>query len=160
MAVTDTTPDQVATAILETIPPSMRAIREQMRSGRAEGMSVAAFRLMLFVRRHPGTSLSGVADHLGTTLPSASQLVERLVRIGLLTKEQDPKEHRRVELRLTEAGGAALAECDAGTRAWLCEALSGMDARQLARIVESLRDLKSALAVERRPDGPPQEEHQ
>ena len=53
--VEETTPDQVAIAILETIPPSMRAIREQMRSGRAASLSVAQFRLLLFVRRHPGT---------------------------------------------------------------------------------------------------------
>ena len=73
-SVTQTTPDQVAIAILETIPPSMRAIREQMRSGRAASLSVAQFRLLLFVRRNAGTSLSPLAEHLGTTLPAASQL--------------------------------------------------------------------------------------
>jgi DNA-binding MarR family transcriptional regulator len=66
-----TTPDQVAAAILETLPPSMRAVREQMRSGRAAGMSVAQFRPLLYVRRNPGTSLSPLADHLGTSLPAA-----------------------------------------------------------------------------------------
>ena len=148
----ETTPDQVAVAILETIPRSMRAIREQMRSGRAAGLSVAQFRLLLFVRRTPGTSLSALADHLGTTLPAASQLVERLVRAGLVTRLQHPEERRRVELRLTEAGSVALAECDARTRAWLCEALSGMDAQQLERMAAALRDLRSALATEDQPD--------
>jgi DNA-binding MarR family transcriptional regulator len=151
MAVTDTTPDQVAVAILETIPASMRSIREQMRAGRAAGLSVAQFRLLLFVRRVPGTSLSGLADHLGTTLPAASQLVERLVRSGLVSRMPNPEERRRVELRLTEAGAAALAECDARTRAWLCEALSGMDAEQLRRIQDSLHDLRSALAADEVP---------
>jgi DNA-binding MarR family transcriptional regulator len=148
MTVAETTPDQVAVAILETIPLSMRAIREHMRSGRAEGLSVAQFRLLLFVRRNPGTSLSGLADHLGTTLPAASQLVERLVRAGLLNRTQHPEERRRVELRLTEAGAAALAECDAQTRAWLCGALSGMDADQLQRVDDSLRELRSALTAD------------
>lgn len=142
----DTTPDQVAIAILETIPPSMRAIREQMRSGRAEGMSVPAFRLLVFVRRNPGTSLSVLAEHLGTTLPAASQLVERQVRAGLVTREQDPKERRRVELGLTEAGGAALDECDGRTRAWLCERLSGLTQAELDRLANTLRDLRNLLA--------------
>ena len=75
--VAETTPDQVAIAILETIPPAMRAIREQMRSGRAASLSVAQFRLLLFVRRHPGTSLSPLAEHLGTTLPAASRVRPR-----------------------------------------------------------------------------------
>lgn len=143
--VEETTPDQVAIAILETIPPSMRAIREQMRSGRAASLSVAQFRLLLFVRRHPGTSLSPVAEHLGTTLPAASQLVERLVRAGLVTREQHLAERRRVELRLTGAGGATLAECDARTRAWLCERLSGLAGEELDRLSGALQELRDLL---------------
>ena len=143
--VDETTPDQVAIAILETIPPSMRAIRGQMRSGRAASLSVAQFRLLLFVRRHPATSLSPVAEHLGTTLPAASQLVERLVRAGLVTREQHLAERRRVELRLTEAGGATLAECDARTRAWLCERLSGLAGEKLDRLSGALYELRGLL---------------
>jgi len=142
----DTTADQVAIAILETIPPSMRAIREQMRAGRAASLSVAQFRLLLFVRRNPGTSLSPAAEHLGTTLPAASQLVERLVRAGLVTRVQHPKERRRVELRLTEAGGATLAECDARTRAWLCQRMAGLDDTELDRLAGALHDLWGLLA--------------
>src|ERR1035437_6237366 len=144
--VEETTPDQVAIAILETIPPSMRAIREQMRSGRAASLSVAQFRLLLFVRRHRGRSLSPVAEHLGTTLPAASQLVERLVRASLVTREQDPRERRRVALRLTEAGGATLAECDTLTRAWLCERLSGLGDAELDRLAGTLKELRDLLS--------------
>ena len=144
--VAETTPDQVAIAILETIPPAMRAIREQMRSGRAASLSVAQFRLLLFVRRHPGTSLSPLAEHLGTTLPAASQLVERLVRAGLVTRAQHPEERRRVELRLTDAGDATLAECDARTRSWLCERLSGLDETELDRLGAALRELRTLLS--------------
>jgi DNA-binding MarR family transcriptional regulator len=140
------TPDQVAIAILETIPPSMRAIREQMRSGLAANLSVPQFRLLRFVRRNPGTSLSPVAEHLGTTMPAASQLVERLVRAGLVTREQHPDERRRVELRLTEAGGVTIAECDARTRAWLCERLSGLEPEDLERLAGTLKDLRELLS--------------
>jgi DNA-binding MarR family transcriptional regulator len=143
--VAETTPDQVAVAILDTIPASMRAIRERMRSGRVAGMSVAQFRLLLYVRRNPGTSLSGLADHLGTTLPAASQLVERSVQGGLVTRVQHPKERRRVELRLTESGGVALAECDARTRSWLCDLLSDRDQADLARLEATLKDLREIL---------------
>jgi len=145
-AVAKTTPDQVASAILETIPPSMRAIREQMRAGRAASLSVPQFRLLIFVRRNPGTSLSSLADHLGATLPASSQLVERLVRAGFLTRVQHPQERRRIELRLTEAGAASLAECDARTRAWLCERLSGLSDAELDRLAGALRELRDLLA--------------
>jgi DNA-binding MarR family transcriptional regulator len=144
----DTTPDQVAAAILDTIPRSMRAIREQMRSGRAAGMSVPQFRLLLYVRRNPGTRLSAVADHLGTTLPATSQLVERLVRAGLVTRAQNPEERRQVELNLTEAGTAALGECDDRTRAWLCGRLTALDQRRLEALAAALEGLRSALSDE------------
>ncbi len=141
----DTRADQVAVAILETIPRSMRAIREQMRSGRTAGLTVAQFRLLLFVRRNAGTSLSPLAEHLATSLPAASQLVERLVQAGLVARGQDPADSRRVELRLTEAGAAALAECDARTRAWLRERLSGLSDAELDGLASSLRELRDML---------------
>jgi DNA-binding MarR family transcriptional regulator len=144
-----TTADQVAITILETLPPSMRAIREQMRAGRGDGMSVAQFRLLIFVRRNPGTSLSPLAEHLATSLPAASQLVERLVQIGLLTRGPHPESRRRIEVHLTPAGAAALAQCDARTRAWLCDRLSGLDEADLERIEGSLRELSGLLADER-----------
>jgi DNA-binding MarR family transcriptional regulator len=144
-----TTADQVAITILETLPPSMRAIREQMRAGRIDGMSVAQFRLLIFVRRNPGTSLSPLAEHLATSLPAASQLVERLVQIGLLTRGPHPESRRRIEVHLTPAGAAALAQCDARTRAWLCDRLSGLDEADLERIEGSLRELSGLLADER-----------
>jgi DNA-binding MarR family transcriptional regulator len=128
----------------------MRAIREQMRSGRAAGMSVPQFRLLRYVRRNPGTSLSPVADHLGTTLPATSQMVERLVKAGLVTRVQNPDERRQVELRLTDAGAAILKELDDATRAWLCDRLSGMDERQLEAMAAALRNLRAALSDEGR----------
>jgi len=144
-----TTPDQVATAILETVPPTMRAIRGQMRSARVAGLSVPQFRLLRFVRRNPGTGLSALAEHLGTTLPAASQLVERVVRAGFLTRAQHPTERRRVELHITEAGDAVLAQCDERTRAWLCERLEGLDPEQLEAIAGALRQVRSAVERER-----------
>jgi DNA-binding MarR family transcriptional regulator len=145
MAMPDTTPDQVAVAILETIPASMRAIREQMRAGRTAGSSVAQYRLLRFVRRNPDTGLSAVADHLGTSLPSASQMVDRLVRAALMTRRQAPQERRRVELHLTAAGDTALSQTDEQTRAWLCERLAGLDAGQLEEIEAALRKVRSVL---------------
>ena len=144
----DTTPDEVALAILETVPASMRAIREQMRSSRADGLSVAQFRLMRFVRRNPGTGLSALADHLGISMPAASQLVERVVRAGFLSRDTKPTERRRVELRLTPAGGQALALCDERTVAWLCDRLSGLEPDQLVAIGGALRQIRSILGPE------------
>jgi len=139
------TADEAAEAVLETVPPAMRAIREQMRSARDANLSVSQFRLLLFVRRHPGTDLSAVADHMGTTLPSASQLMSRLVAAGFLARNVHPTERRHLQLTLTESGASAIAECDARTREWLCERLEGATPEQLERIQGALTDLLNLL---------------
>ncbi len=135
------TADQAAQAILESVPPTMRAIKEQMRSARASNLSVSQFRLLLFVRRNPGTDLSAVADHMGTTLPSASQLMSRLVAAGMLTRTVHPTERRHLQLNLTEAGVAAVANADVHTREWLCERLERATPEQLERLCAALADL-------------------
>jgi DNA-binding MarR family transcriptional regulator len=140
-----TTPDEAAEAVLEAIPPAMRAIRERMRSARAANLSVSQFRMLLFVGRHPGTDLSAVADHMGTTLPSASQLMSRLVAAGMLARTVHPTERRHLQLSLTESGVAALGECDARTREWLRDRLSGATPEQLERLEAALTDLLSLI---------------
>jgi DNA-binding MarR family transcriptional regulator len=136
-----TTPDEAAAAVLETIPPAMRAIKERMRSARAANLSVSQFRMLLFVRRHPGTDLSAVADHMGTTLPSASQLMSRLVAAGMLARTVHPTERRHLQLTVTDPGLAALGECDLRTRQWLRDRLAGATPEQLERLTSALSDL-------------------
>jgi DNA-binding MarR family transcriptional regulator len=144
--VSHSTPDEVASAILETIPQAMRAIRRQMRSGRATGLSVPQFRILLFARQNPGSNLSAAADHLGISLPAASQLVDRLVRAGLLDRSIRPFERRHVELRVTGNGDAALAECDAVTREWLKGRIETLNGERRDALVEALSELRLLLA--------------
>jgi DNA-binding MarR family transcriptional regulator len=74
--------------------------------------------------------------------------VERLVQAGLVEREQHPRERRRVQMRLTDAGASALAACDSRTRAWLCERLSGLDQDDLERLAGTLAELRRLLAAE------------
>lgn len=140
------TPDEAAASILETVPATVRALRTQMRSARAASLSVPQFRLLRFVRRNPGTSLSAVAEHVGASLPATSEQVERLVRAGFLTRVYSASERRRVELRVTDLGGQSLSECDARTRAWLRERLENVSPADLDRLTEALATLRSLMA--------------
>jgi MarR family transcriptional regulator, organic hydroperoxide resistance regulator len=49
-------------------------------------------------------SLGGLAGHMGVTLGTMSLHVERLVRKGYVARARDPRDGRRVRLRLTPAG--------------------------------------------------------
>jgi DNA-binding MarR family transcriptional regulator len=148
MSTGTTTPphEEAARAVLETVPLVMRAIRARMREGRPEAISVPQFRALLYIRRHPGTDLSGVADHLGSSLPAVSELVARLVRQELVLRETDPASRRRIRLTLSPTGLADLQAAELRTTEWLAGVLASLDPAALAALAEGLAGLRAAVA--------------
>lgn len=144
-----------AEAVLDGVPPVMRAVRAQMREGRGVGVSVTQFRALLYIGRNPGTDLSSVADHLGASMPAVSELVSRLVRAGLVSRQPDPASRRRVRLALHPEGERQLAEARGRTTDWLTGRLAGLSPKRRRRIVGALRELRSALEGAEGPDGSP-----
>ncbi len=147
---------EAAAAVLETVPLVMRAIRTRMREGRPEAISIPQFRALIFIRRHPGTDLSAVANQVGTSLAAASELVARLVRQGLVVRETDPGSRRRIRLTLSDVGLADLEAAELRTTAWLVDLVARLDADRTRTLVTALADLRSlvhgALAEDAAPD--------
>jgi DNA-binding MarR family transcriptional regulator len=65
-------------------------------------------RILNYIFRHPGTSLSQVAAQLGVRLPTASVMLVKLAQEGLVTRERDPASRRRMQLELTAKGSAVM----------------------------------------------------
>jgi len=141
--------DRCAREILDTVPLVMRVVRSEMRRQGARVVSVPQFRTLAFVWRHPGTSLAGVAGHLGVTAPTASAIVDRLVRRGLLARAADARERRRVVLTLTPAGTRLLSRLRRQARRQVAARLAGAPSADLRRITEGLAVLGRLF----RPDG-------
>ena len=145
-----TTPAQTpsratAEVVLDTVPATMRAIRGHMREGRAEGVSVPQFRALLFVGRNPGTDLSSLAEHLGASMPAASELISRLVRDGLVIRELDPASRRRIRLTISADGERQFHEARGRTIDWLANRLGSLSPEQLDRIASALQELRTVL---------------
>jgi DNA-binding MarR family transcriptional regulator len=138
--------EEAARAVLETVPLVMRAIRARMRERRPEAISVPQFRALVYIRRHPGTDLSAVADQVGTSLPAASELVARLVRQQLVVRDTDPASRRRIRLTLSPSGLAGLEAAEQRTTEWLVGVLRGLGEAQLAGLAAGLRDLRATVA--------------
>ena len=79
--------DTCARDLMDTAPKIMQSIRVEMRRGRGADLSVPQFRTLGFIQRYPDSSLSGLADHLGLTLPSVSKLVDGLVKQKLISRQ-------------------------------------------------------------------------
>lgn len=69
-----------------------------------------------------------LAQRLGVVAPAVSTIIAELSERGLLTRQGDPDDGRRVQLSLTEAGERA--------RTQLCDAWNGAGAERLGRLTD------------------------
>ncbi|HET6464209.1 MAG TPA: MarR family winged helix-turn-helix transcriptional regulator [Nitrospiria bacterium] len=123
---------------METVPMVMRFIRREMRGHGAPFLSVAQLRTLVYVDRCPGTDLSGVADHLGVTPATASSVVNRLVRQGLVNRAAHPQKRRHVVLTLTRNGSQRLRHVRETVCSLVRKMLADRSASELQKILDGI----------------------
>jgi len=97
-----------------------------------------------FVYQHGACSMRDVARGLSTTLPAASQLVDRLVKKEWVTRSDNKEDRRLSEIRLTDTG-RRLAEAIRSKRVeGMSRILDRMDAGNRRALVESLESFIAA----------------
>jgi DNA-binding MarR family transcriptional regulator len=142
-------PDECARHILEAIPMVMRAIRNEMRSYRGSDLSVPKFRVLIFLNRHEGASLSDIAEHMGLTLPSMSKMIDGLVARNMVIRQMDPGDRRRVTLAPTALGRTAMQSAYEATAARLAERLAALPASERRTILKAMQILESIFVSDR-----------
>ncbi|WP_298981159.1 MarR family winged helix-turn-helix transcriptional regulator [Caldilinea sp.] len=111
-------------------------------------LSVPQFRTLAYIARHPGCSLSDVAEFIGLTLPSMSVLINGLVEQGLVLRQTSLIDRRRVTLTLTEAGSEVYQRARQGTLAWLQRLLEPLSEEERQTIVRAMELLKPIFVAE------------
>ncbi len=144
----ETGAEACARHLLETVPLVMRVIRREMRGAAEVQLSIPQFRVLAFLGRHRGASLSRVAEHLGVQDATASAMVERLVKRGLVGRNTHPQERRRLELRLTQTGTALLELARGKARAYLSRRLAAASRSDLKALAQGLELLRRTLETE------------
>jgi DNA-binding MarR family transcriptional regulator len=139
-------PAECAGHILESVPMVMRTIRNEMRRHRGADLSVPQLRVLVYLNRHEGASLSDIAEHIGSTLPSMSKMVDGLVARGLVSRSMDPKDRRRVILAPTSLGRTTRQAAHKATESRLAERLAMLSASERGTIIEAMQALKSIFA--------------
>lgn len=134
--------------MLDLAPLIMRTIRREARKRRGSELSIPQFRALLFLARHQDASLSAVAEHIGITLPSASKIVDGLVRHGLATRRIAPSDHRHVALRLTPRGSARFRAVRRNTRNYLAGIMGSLSAPDRTAVVQAMNVLRSVFNEE------------
>jgi DNA-binding MarR family transcriptional regulator len=134
---------ECAREILDTVPIVMRVIRGELRKYGAREMSVPQYRALAFVYRNEGASLSELADHVGLTLSTMSTLVDGLTAQKLVDRREDPEDHRRMTLTLTDLGRSrheAAREATLVSLGEMLRKLSPSDRATVTRAMQVLRE--------------------
>lgn len=67
-------------------------------------LSMVQFHGLAYLFENPGCSLKELAERFSITNPSANDLVEKLVNLKLVKREDDKKDRRIIHLYLTDKG--------------------------------------------------------
>jgi len=134
---------QCAAELMEVLPGLGRFVGGAMR--RKSNLSMAQLKVLYFISRNPGTSLSQAADDLSVTRASASDLIDRLVKRGYVCRVEDPQERRKVLLSLTTQGQLSLDEASQFAQASLTDKLEGIELASIDRVIAGLQPLKNAF---------------
>ena len=74
---------------------------------------------LLFIHRAGCTNIQCLADHLGVTKAAVSQMVDRLVESGLISREEDPIDRRSKLICLSETGESLVQKAFLSRRKWV-----------------------------------------
>lgn len=136
---------QCARQVLDTVPSVMRMLRAAIRN--SDGiLSVPQARVLSFLNRHPGSSVSDVGVHMDVTIASASALIDRLVKRNMVLRRDDPTERRRVKLTVTKEGMKHLEAARLTSQSQVTRLLEPLTADQLRLVSEGLSILAGTLA--------------
>ena len=93
-------------------------------------------------------SLKDLADTLQVSPPSASAMVDRLVEMGLLVREQSTIDRREVRIRLTEAGKVHFDEMEAQILEYFAELLTKLGPAYSAQWCDVYRHIREIIQME------------
>ena len=141
------TPEALAAEVLDTMPLVMYYIRSYVRRETKSSSSIPQVRVLAFIKRRPGSSLSELAEALGVTKATASTLVERMVQKRLVKRTEDPKERRCIVLTLTKEGEVHLAEVRDLAIGEVARILKDLPAQKLRKIHEGMALLHEVFGV-------------
>ena len=93
----------------------------------------------------PGLRVSELGHSLSVHQSTASNLVEQMVRLGLIQRERDDEDQRVVRLTATQRGLTLLARAPQPLTGLLPDALSHLDAKTVAGLHANLGQLLSVM---------------
>src|ERR1700755_2903874 len=118
----------------QTVERAMNAVRSIVRAQRINtraielkmGISLAQLFVLQQLAERPADSLNELAERTATHQSSVSVVVRRLVERGYVSRTASPSDQRRIEIDVTSAGRALLADAPVTVQQQLIRGLNTM----------------------------------
>jgi DNA-binding MarR family transcriptional regulator len=135
--------------ILDAIRRLVRHLRLADRAAQSElGISGAQLFVLAELGKTPALSLNEVAALTRTDQSSVSVVVSRLVEAGLITRERDTRDARRLVLDLTPSGRAVLDRAPAVPQEQMLRAMDRLPSAERKQFADLLTALVEELGAE------------
>jgi DNA-binding MarR family transcriptional regulator len=96
--------------------------------------------LLRYALTMPESAPSSLAGKMRMSPPSVSQMIERLVRLGLLARAQDRNDRRRKTIAVTAKGRSLLTRLSRVRAAEYATGAESLSAQTRARLIDSLAE--------------------
>jgi len=138
--------------ILDSIRRLVRFLRVSDRQAQSQlGVSGAQLFVMTELGKKPALSLNELAARTCTDQSSVSVVVSRLVDSGLVTRDRDERDARRLVLHLSRAGRAMLQKAPPVAQERLLNVLDRLSDAERARFADLFEAIVNNVGAE---DGP------
>jgi DNA-binding MarR family transcriptional regulator len=128
-------------AVAKQLSAQFAAIYHRCHPTYSVALAHQGVRVLQLIAEEPAVSIHRVADFLNCASNTASELVSRLVRKGLVDKQRPTEDERVVILALTSGGHIALSEHVGLDIVKLAKALAGADVATRAQILAAFDHL-------------------
>jgi DNA-binding MarR family transcriptional regulator len=108
------------------------------------GLSPSQINALMRLHHGGQCGVSDIGGHLGVTNAAASQMVDRMVQLGLFTRSEDSVDRRVKQIALTPEGRALVEAGVEARRRWLEELTTTLTPEEQEAIVAALTLLTSA----------------
>lgn len=105
---------------------------------RDNGLTMAQFGAMLHIYHKGACGVSDIGSDLGVTNSAASQMLDRLVQLGLITRLEDPADRRGKQIDLTEKGRQILSKSSHSYVNWMENLAKSLTSEQQEQVRHSL----------------------
>lgn len=138
------TPSEVAKRLR---PVVTRMYLLYFRQTTQSSISTAQLSIMMNLRSHGALRISQIADLESIRMPTASNAINHLESLGLVSRVRDVSDRRGVRVKLTELGSTELVRIGEERDREMARILSALDEEQLEKLEEFLPTLEAGMEV-------------